>query len=290
MNALRRHSLLLFILLVALVAGAEGWAWRQARERAGRALSALEGIKRERDHLACLSPAPSLENEALLAREIAAWRSRLAELRDGFQPREPKRLAGPAPERPMDAFFSLAALVEKARARAGVARISLRPEEYFGFSSHAHEGPAGALLEAVHRQQLAVESLLEPLFESAPLALLGVRREPPGPVPAGGEDFFVLDPGLSVKQAGFIETEALRLEFTGQTSTLRNFLNGLSALPHPVVVRSIEVEPLPASDTGRTTAGAGPAASIPVVRQSLSKFCVTVECVLLPEVPGRPAS
>lgn len=288
MNALRRHSLFLLALLVALVAGAEIWVLGQARQRARRALSALEGVRQERDYLVRLSPAPSRENEARLVREIATWRSRLEECRGAFQKRESDHPPGPTPERATDAFFALATWVEQTRALAGEARIALRSDEQFGFSSHARAGPAEPWIEAVLRQRRAVERVLGPLFEARPLALLGVRREPPGMVPALGEDFFVLDPGLSVKQDGLVETEALRVEFTGQTAVVRDFLNGLIVLPHSAVVRSVEVAPLPADGSERTTSGVE--ASIPVVRASYSKFSVTVEFVRLPENLGGPAS
>lgn len=292
MNRLRPHLLLIVALLSTAAIGAEVWFLQRAGVRAGRALAALEQAKQERDWLARQSPAPSEGNETALAAELVAARARLAFLQDGLRPRPPEPLAGVVPARPMDAFFELANLVEQARAQAISTRVTLRPDERFGFAAYANEGPAAELLAPVHRQQLAVQSLLEPLFESRPLALLGVRREPPSGAGqagrAGAEDFFRLDPELSLRAAGLVETEALRLEFTGQTSTLRAFLNGLAALRHPVVVRSVEVEPLPPAGGARPVPAAD--APVPVVRQSLSKFAVTVEFVLLAAAPAKPAS
>lgn len=292
MNRLRQHFLLLVALLSAAAVGAELWLLTGARAGAARALAALEQKKQERDWLARQSPVPSAENEAALIADLTAVRARLATLQDGLRPRPPAPLEAPAPARPMDAFFALADLVEKARAQAISTRVTVRPDERFGFAAYANEGPAPDLLGPVHRQQLAVQSLLEPLFESRPLALLGVRRQAPaaGGAPARGaaDDFFALDPGLSLRAPGLVETEALRLEFTGQTSTLRAFLNALAALRHPVVVRSVEVEPLPPAGGPRSAPAAE--AAVPVVRQSLSKFAVTVEFVLLAAAPAQPAS
>lgn len=292
MNFIRQHLLTLVLLLCAGVIGTELWLWRTAREEASRALAALEQKKLERDWLARQSPAPSVETEQAIAAELAALRSRIGDLRRGLQPRPPEPLAAPVPARAMDAYFELAGLVEQARARAITSRVTLRPDERFGFATHAHEGPGPDLLASVHRQRLAVQQLLEPLFESRPLALLSVRREPPAGVAgtgrAGGEDFFTLEPGLSLRRAGLIETEAVRIEFTGQTSTLRTFLGGLAQLRHPVVVRGVEVEPLAAGGNPRASSATG--APVPVVRQSLSKFAVTVEFVLLATAPAQPAS
>lgn len=288
MNRLRQNLLLVAVLLGAAVIGAEGWWLQRARVEAGRALVALEQKKQERDWVARQSPAPTPENESAIAADLAAMRQSLSDLREDLQPRAPNLLAEPAPGKSTEAFFSLASLVEQARAQAMNLRVTLRPDERFGFASYAHEGPAAESLAPVHRQQQAVRSLLEPMFESRPLALLSVRREkPPTTVQAGrggAEDFFTFDPALSVRQAGLVDTEPVRVEFTGQTSTLRAFLTGLGSLRLPVVVRSVEVEPLPPAAAPRAVAADAPQ---PVVRQSLSKFAVTVEFVLLATAPVK---
>lgn len=292
MTFLRHNLLSVVLVLCAGVIGTEVWLWRAAQDEARRALAALGQKLQERDWLARQSPAPSEESEQAIAAELAALRARIAALRRDLQPRPPEPLTAPVPARAMDAYFEMAGLIEQARARAITSRVTLRPDERFGFATYAHEGPGPDLLAPVHRQQLAVQQLLEPLFESRPLALLGVRREPPsgtaGTGRTGGEDFFTLDPGLSLRRAGLIETEALRIEFTGQTSTLRTFLGGLAQLRHPVVVRGVDVEPLATGGNPRPSSATG--APVPVVRQSLSKFAVTVEFVLLAAAPAQPAS
>jgi hypothetical protein len=287
----RKQNLLLFAALLGVaVIGTEIWLLQRARVEAGRAQASLEQKKQERDWVGRQSPAPTVATEAALHAEWVAVRDRLAELRDGLQARPTDAFAGPVPEKPTEAFFQLAALVEQARAQAIATRVTLRPDERFGFATYANEGPSADLLGAVHRQQKAVQSLLEPLFEARPLALLGVRRISPavGTVGArgGADDFFTLDPGLSLREPGLVDTEPVRLEFTGQTSTLRTFLNGLSALRQPVVVRSVEVEPLAPAGVSRPVAADAPQ---PLVRQSLSKFAVTVEFILLSPVPATPA-
>lgn len=284
MNRLKQNLLVLTMLLGAAVIGAEIWLLQRVRAEAGRAQAALEQKKQERDWVARQSPAPTVENEAAIAADLALVRRRLADLRASLQARPPDPFAGPVPEKPTEAYFALAGLVEQARAQAITARVTLRPNERFGFAAYANEGPAADLLGPVHRQQLAMQSLLEPLFEARPLALLGVRRTAPlsaaaGPGGRGGvDDFFTLDPGLSLRHAGLVDTEPVRLEFTGQTSTLRTFLTGLTTLRQPVIVRSVEVDPLPPTGGTRPVVADAPQ---PLVRQSLSKFAVTVEFVLL---------
>lgn len=288
MDFLRRHLLGFVLLSCAAVAGVELWWLARAREAAERSLTALARVAQERDWLARQAPAPGVESEQAIAAEIAALRARLAAQRARLQPRTP---AEAVPERPLDAYFEIANLVEKARAQAIARRVTLRPDERFGFAAYANEGPAPDLLATVHRQRLAVQQLLELLWEARPLALLGVKRaQPPGTAATrlAGEDYFAPEPAVSLRREGLVETEALRLEFTGQTSTLRAFLGGLADLREPAAVRSVDVEPVPPSAARRAPAGGD--APVPVVRQSLSRFAVTVEFIRLGGSPAQPAS
>jgi hypothetical protein len=290
MNRVRQNLLSVVVLLGVAAIGAEIGLLQRARTEAGRARAALEQKKQERDGLARQFPLPTEENEAAVAADLAAVRRRLDGLREGLQPGPDDPLGKPTAGKSTDAFFELAGMVERARAQASALRVTLRPDECFGFAAYANEGPAAGLLGPVGRQQRAVQSLLEPLFESRPLTLLGVRRVAPSGVGSdggrGADDFFALDAGLSLRQAGLIETEPVRLEFTGQTSTLRAFLAGIASLRQPAIVRSVDVEPLPA-ESGFHPAVAD--ASQPVVRQRLSKFAVTVEFVLLASASASPA-
>jgi hypothetical protein len=277
------------LVVAALVLTAEGgWLLRE-RSAAERAVARLEQKKQERDWLARQNPAPSARNEAVVEAELAAAEHRLSDLRLSLHGRPGDLLAGPAPTGSTDAFFALANLVEKARAQAAAARVVLRADERFSFSAYANEGPAAEQVARVHRQALLVQYLLEALWEARPLALLSVRRESPfpggAPARGGQEDYFSLDPAWSVRVPGMIDTEAIRLEFTGQTSTLRVFLGALAAFRQPVIVRSVEVEALAPAGSAAVTGGG----IVPVVKQSLSKFAVTAEFVLLaPAAPAAP--
>lgn len=294
----RRPQISLLTLIVALglvLVAAEGWQLRESRVGAARSLAALEQKKQERDWLARQSPALSPENEEVIAADLAAAGRLRVDLRQALQGKDAGLFAPPPPAKSIDAFFALANFVEKLRARAAQAQVVLRPDERFGFATHVNEGPVAEQLAIVHRQQLATHWLVETLLESRPLALLAVRRERPvadGPRDARdrAEDFFELDRSLSLRQPGQVETVAFRLEFTGQTAALRNFLNSLAVFRQPVVVRSVEVEPLSAlapTITSATTVTAG--SPVPLVRPSLSKFAVTVEFVLLTDNPVTPA-
>ena len=62
---------------------------------------------------------------------------------------------------------------------------------------------------------------------------------------------------------------------------MRAFLNSVAALPLPIIVRRVEVEPLTAETVVPAPQAAG--APVPLVAQNISKFAVVVEYVeLLP--------
>jgi len=227
--------------------------------------------KQDGDWLAHQSPALSPENEIAIAADVTAAGRLLAELSQALQGRDADLFDTPPPAKSIDAFFALANFTEKLRVRAAQAQLPLKADERFGFATHAHEGPVAEHIAFVHRQQLATQYLVETLIEARPLALLSVRRERPAGdrVREQAEDFFELDRSLSLRQPGQVEGEAFRLDFTGRTEALRNFLNSLAEFRQPIVVRSVEVEPLAAAVV--------PGSPGPIVTQSLSKFAVTVE-------------
>jgi hypothetical protein len=208
---------------------------------------------------------------------------------------------------PPEAYFEIATFIEKMRTRAAAAKVTLKPDEYFGFTRHAREGPAAELVPVVLRQRSKLEGLLQALLESRPLALLRVQRQQPmaaapdhHTVPirpnqaktewAGAGDYFDYPDTLALALPADWRSQAFRLEFTGQTQVLRSFLNKLAAGGHPVFVRSVEVAPL---DEEKSVAGSGLVsgnASVPLVAHNLSRFTVIVETVDLPVTIEEPAA
>lgn len=249
---------------------------QQARQRASRAVANLEQKKQERDWLEKLTPAPTAENEAAIVTAVEEARETLRRLRDeavGGAVTVNER----APVRPVDSLFALTEFSEEMRRKATEARVALKPQESFGFASHVHEGPSIEAIPTVHRQQCTVRELLDLVFAVRPQALLAVSRERPfmqeeGGGAAGRADFFAPAPALLLRQPGLIETDAFRLEFTGQTDVLRDFLAALANLSRPVLVRSVEVESLknplvPSHENGPAI----------VAKATPSKFIVALE-------------
>lgn len=275
----------------AAVVATEGLWLRREQQAAGRAEVALQQKRQECDWLAAQAPAPGVENEEAIRVDLAAARQSLADAKATLRRGDTGRWAEPAPTRTLEAYFNIASFVERNRAAAGAARVALRPEERFGFGAFAHEGPPVGMLPQVHRQLLVGDTLVAQLIEAHPLALLTLRREAADPDQTAAksptQDCFVLDRALSVRRPGEVETVAFRVEFSGQTATLRNFLAGLAALPQPFLVRRVEVEPMSAGMAITAPAAGAPEASVPLVRQNLSRFVVIVEWVFL-VTPATP--
>ncbi len=292
--------------------GVEVWFCYRTDRAARRALARLEAEKSERDRLSRQAPALTEEYEQAVRAQIEAASGALAELRPRFGTAE---AANPdaTPAKPVDAYFEISAFVERMRTEAARARISVRSDERFGFATFASEGPQPDLVAAVTRQCGEVQQLMELLLRAQPGALLAVQRERPlttteraqrlplpgpGPAPAtqtrydgpATEDFFDFNRNLSIRRSGIMDTDAFRLEFTGRTSNLRQFLNQLAESPDPVAVRSIEVEPFQTGMRESSQSDSMATAPVPVVSPHLSRFTVIVEMLLLPPQEGRSES
>jgi hypothetical protein len=309
MNFLRQiHLGWLPVVVAGCVVGAGALGWLAWRERASglKARVALQAKMAERDSAASQSPQPSEATVEALRAELAAVQRSSSGLATALAGQAPSALAASAPAKPVDAYFELAAFVEKNRALAAAARTTLPENERFGFSLYQAEGPAEDVLPAVARQAAVLGHLLECLFESAPQALLAVQRERPltaaqlavrragaeaRPAPPAAEgaakDFFALEPSLSLFAPGETDTTAFRVEFVGRTASLRGFLNSLAAFKLPLFVRSVEVEPL-AAGQAIPSAGTNAEITLPVVAQNVSKFAVVVELVELVRRPTNP--
>ncbi|WP_438483623.1 hypothetical protein [Oleiharenicola lentus] len=312
----KQNPLFAIVLLFVVVAiSAEAWLWCDGHAQGKKALANLAQQTQERDWLAAQKPALSKENETAIAEELVATKKNLAELRAALAGKDERLLAVPLPAQAIDLYFDIAAFVERTRALAGRAQVVIKPDERFSFASHANEGPELDLVPAVFRQRLLAQYIIEALIEARPLALLSIQRERPMSAAARAQrnqpvdpsthpattnsasanisghptDFFEIDRALSLRVLARIESDAFKVEFTGQTPSLRAFLNTLVEFRLPLIVRSVEVEPL-----GRegSVAGAGTpeaAAPVPLVTQNFSKFSVVVELVSFLVTPEPPA-
>lgn len=265
------------LVLAALVVPSQIWCLHGRVVASRTAALRLEQLGRESAHLLGAAPAPTPEVAAAVEADLARAGQVRAEMQAGLSGRG--RAAGRWPDARVpsartDSYFDLAAFVERMRELARRNDVDVRPEAArFGFAAHVNEAPEPAYIAAVFRQRLVAEYLLEALFEARPRVLLRIQREPaatdreraerhrrphdspgdgqtdvskfpddPQP-PASGPDYFAIDPRRTARVPGTLDTMAFRLVFSGQTATLRLFLNRLGRFELPVLVREIEVKP-----------------------------------------------
>lgn len=278
-NPLFASALLLLGLVVLAELGFMVERWFAADSLAAKLVQRNQELAAVRE----VAPSPSRENAKAIEDDLARARRALATMQAELKGRGPatERLASAKvpPARP-DAFFDLATFVEKTRELARKHDVAIRPDAArFGFSAFTNEGPDSDHIEAVFRQRLVAQYLLEALLESKPRALLAVRREAPltrkeredrdtalaaaleaaaagGATPesppaasAEGPDYFTVDQAASVRYPMYVDTLAFRFVFTGQTAALRTFLNRLAAFDLPVLVREVEAEPATAEES-----------------------------------------
>jgi hypothetical protein len=155
----------------------------------------------------------------------------------------------PAPADRAEAYFRLAELREHLRTAAAMAGVTLRPAESFGFGSYANTGPDPEHLAEVHRQAQVVAWTIHALLDARPHGLQHVARARPsaarGDLATGSADFFSVDPRLSAGRSEWVTAIPLRVCFTGETRTLREFLSTVVANHSAVRICSVEVEPAP---------------------------------------------
>ena len=311
-------------------------------ERYAASREASVRLRQRKDELAAmeqLTPPPTRPLAAAIEADLAKAQATLAALQAELKGRGPagERLrAVKVPAARTDSFFDLATYMERMRELADKNGVEIRPEAArFGFAQYANEGPETERIEPVFRQRQVTEFLLEALLAAKPRTLLAVKRDRPltkaerearAAAEAAGTpaedtssgagdspDLFVVDPRVTARVKGHIDTAPFRFVFTGQTASLRNFLVRLAEFDLPVMVREVEVEPVggeeaaaflaegtkpagdPAADAKAPAAKAAPKAAaprtptaIPIVPRSLSRFTVTVELIELvpPAAPG----
>ena len=272
-NPLFASVLLLFGLVVLAELGFMVERWLAADSLAASLVQRNQELNAVRE----VVPSPSRENAKAIEEDLARAQRALATMQAELKGRGPavERLAAAKvpPARP-DAFFDLATFVEKMRELARKHEVGIRPDAArFGFSAFTNEGPDSEHIEAVFRQRLVAQYLLEALLESKPRALLAVRREAPltrkeredrdtalaaaleaaaagGSAPespaaamADGPDYFAIESAGSVRYPMYVDTLAFRFVFIGQTAALRTFINRLAGFDLPVIVREVEAEP-----------------------------------------------
>ncbi len=330
----KKLSLFNFALgLIALaVLGGAWFIWDRA-QAAQTAEGKLLQARAELQAVADTAPAPSREVATEIEADLGRARSVLATMQSelrGHGPAGAALAAVKVPAARTDAYFDLATFVERSRTQARKLGIVIAPGAvHFGFALHSNEGPESALIEAVFRQRLVTQYLVDALFAARPRAILAIKRErpltaterkaraealaaaaaavaadPTAPlseiVPENNAsispDYFDLDPRLAAPNPELVTVSAFRLVFTGPTAALRSVLNQLATFELPVIVRTVEVEPATGEDLSLAGEESSPApaasvaASIVLSAAVSSKNAVAAKPAALPPIVAKSIS
>jgi hypothetical protein len=308
---------------LGLAALAAGWGIYDRSSAAQKSAAQLTQKRNELNALQAVNPSPSEVNKAAVEADLLRTEIALGKMRQelkGVGPVAEALRNAPVPSEPTDVFFNLETFVEKMRQKAQSLKIKIKPDERFGFYTYISTGPDRDLIPQVFRQRQVGEYLLDALMDARPSEFLSLHRErpltkaesaalaagqslPSAPTSASSStasDFFQIDPRISARVPGFVGATAFRLTFISNTESLRILLNKLATFELPLVVRSVEVEPVVKAQantlnsifgTAATpTTPAEPAPPKPLVEKVLSKFTVTVELIDLVEAPATEAN
>jgi hypothetical protein len=279
MSFYRKNPLFALVLTVCamLVAGELALIYERfsaSREAAKR----LEQRRAELEGMSQLTPPPTREIATAIEKDLAKAQEALASMESELKGRGPaaERIrAAKIPAARTDAYFDLATFVEKTRELARKREVDVRPEAgRFGFAAFVNEGPVQDHIEPVFRQRQIAQYLVEALIEARPRSIISIKREHPvskadrearaaalasGEPPAeiiteDGPDYFTIDPRVTARVPGFLDTIPFRFTFTGQTAALRTFLNQLASFELPILVREVEVDSASTEEASAATA------------------------------------
>ena len=183
------------------------------------------------------------------------------------------------------------------------------PQDFaFGFEKYlktTNISEDSSIVPQLDKQRQILSYILNQLIAADPAGIQAVERELMGSADSKVSGFQI-NPSISARVPGAIDTLAFRVTFTGYTPTLRKFLNNLAQFDLPIVVRSVTVD-RPATNakaaktkkskasniddifsvfggsSGPTEAASVDAASdanqIPVISETESSFTVTLEFI-----------
>jgi hypothetical protein len=294
----------------AYLALAESGKIDQAKQNISSAESQLNNMR-------FADPAPTQENLEASARNVAELEAKLREIREDLEQgaRMSSSTDGIGVMASIQQFISeyqreATALTDK----GGEPIEIIVPDDFaFGFEQYIDEARMledEDLIPVLDKQRQILSYLLDKLYGAKPESILSVEREvlelkAEG---TGSTKSFAINPAITARVPGAIDTLAFGLTFTGYTDSLRGLLNDLAKFDLPIVVRSIEVERPSGSSTtakvpdnnnldaffgvfdgGSNSEVAAPEeAQKPVISENISTFTVVLEFIEI-VLPAEPA-
>jgi hypothetical protein len=259
MSFLKKNPLFCAVVALSLAACLAGLYFTfNASGKVQNARASLQTAEAQLDSLLRADPAPTEANLEAAQSNLNSLRTKLTEIRDDLQ-------QGASLDTSRDGVSVLAGIQQYVakfqRATANHRNEADEPEPIetpndfaFGFPQYIREAAVPEDPDQVSRldkQRQILSYLMTQLIEASPQSIATVQREilEVSEDSEGGKKGFSIDPAISARVPGAIDTMAFRLTFTGYTDALREFLNSLATFELPIVVRSIEVERPGGSET-----------------------------------------
>jgi hypothetical protein len=247
----------LFVIFLLVFAGgtflavAQSGKLSKSKQQVTSAQSQLKGML-------YLDPAPSTDNVAAAEQNVEQLRAELQKIRDNLQ--HGSRLTTSADgmhvmtgiQQYISEYQQEAAKLTHPGNGSELVGIETPADFAFGFETYIDEGVVpenAAAIPVLDKQRQILSYIVDQLMASDPVGIQSIQREvlemnAPRVGKAGAAQKlsgFQINPAISARVPGGIDTLAFSLKFTGYTKSLRQFLNNLAKFDLPIVVRSIEV-------------------------------------------------
>lgn len=310
MGFIQKNLAFTIIVIVCILAFATGAYLALAESgKIDQAKQSISSAESKLNNMCFADPAPTQENVEASAENVAELEAELKEIREDLElgARISTSTDGIGVMAGIQQFISkyqreAAALTGK----GGEPFEIIVPDDFaFGFEQYLDEARMlddENLIPVLDKQRQILSYLLDKLYGSKPESIVSVEREllelkAEGNVSTKG---FTINPAITAKVPGAIDTLAFRLSFTGYTDSLRRLLNDLAKFDFPIVVRSIQVKrpsgirtttKVPASNNldasffGVFGGGSNPEvvapeeAQKPVISENISTFTVVLEYI-----------
>lgn len=322
MSFIKNNLLIFSVGLLSVVAFIVG-AWL-AFSQAGKVGQAQRELSRIEGQLASLmqqEPALTEENRAAAEQNLAELRDAMSRMRADLQ----KGAALNTSEDGISVIAGIQQYISRFQRLADAhnntdgdpAPIRTPKDFAFGFDRYLNQAPVPERTETIallDKQRQILNYLLTQLLASDPQSIESVRRELLElPDNETGGQSFVIDPAISARRPGAIDTLAFSITFTSYTDSLRDYLNRLAQFDLPIVVRDIQVKRPSGSKAAVAPTSPQNAASMfsifdeddaaadgqstpegpkPVIEENISQFTIILEFieVVLPDLQTQDVS
>ena len=256
MSAIKKNPIFFTLIIVASVLSISGLYFAydaseqlaEAQKNASETGSLLKSLQQ-------FSPAPSIDNIQIAKRNVEELDYALREIRKDLQRGSKMSLSSDG----VSVMAGIQQFISESRQRAisherfnSVAQdtvsmpIVIAEDFAFGFEDYAQEATmpdsASAIL-LLDKQRQILEYVINLVMAANPHSIDSVEREHVEAATIGKNQSgsYRIDPAVSARLPGAIDTVALKIIFSGYSRSLRHFLNALASFDLPVVVRSLAV-------------------------------------------------